>query len=166
MIGSASSETRIPALRAAEDAVTRLKASAFCASQDRRTTVPECGGSGSARQSEDRASSIWVERAWGVMAEFPAVAHVAVTVTDLDRSRPWYQRLFGADPVLDEDTGPYHHVVSLFGGTHPGIPAVRSAFTSMPPHRVRSRSMSCGRGFTTSGLAVRTGPSLNSGKRI
>lgn len=55
------------------------------------------------------------------MAEFPAIAHVAVTVTDLDRSRPWYQRLFGADPVLDEDTGAYHHVVWLIGGTVFGI---------------------------------------------
>ena len=57
----------------------------------------------------------------GVMAEFPAIAHVAVTVTDLDRSRPWYQRLFGADPVLDEDTGPFQHVVWLLGGTLFGI---------------------------------------------
>ena len=37
------------------------------------------------------------------MADFPAVTHVAVTVSDLDRSVGWYSRLFGADPVLDED---------------------------------------------------------------
>jgi catechol-2,3-dioxygenase len=55
------------------------------------------------------------------MPEFPALAHVAVTVTDLDRSRSWYQRLFGADPVLDEDTGQFHHVVWLLGGTLFGI---------------------------------------------
>jgi glyoxylase I family protein len=55
------------------------------------------------------------------MAEFPAITHVAVTVTDLDRSRPWYRRLFGADPVLDEDTGPFHHVVWLLSGTLFGI---------------------------------------------
>jgi glyoxylase I family protein len=55
------------------------------------------------------------------MAEFPALTHVAVTVTDLDRSRLWYQRLFGADPVLDEDTGRFHHAVWLLGGTLFGI---------------------------------------------
>jgi catechol 2,3-dioxygenase-like lactoylglutathione lyase family enzyme len=56
-----------------------------------------------------------------MMAEFPALAHVAVTVSDLDRSRPWYRQLFGSDPVLDEDTGPFHHVVWLLGGTLVGI---------------------------------------------
>jgi glyoxylase I family protein len=60
------------------------------------------------------------------MAGFPGVAHVAVTVTDLDRSRAFYGRLFGSDPVLDEDTGTFYHVVyamddgTLFGlHTHP-----------------------------------------------
>ena len=35
------------------------------------------------------------------MAEFPPVAQVAVTVSDLGRSHPWYGRLFGffAPPV-------------------------------------------------------------------
>jgi glyoxylase I family protein len=55
------------------------------------------------------------------VAEFPGITHVAVTVTDLDRSRSWYRELFGADPVLDEDTGPFHHVVWLLGGTLFGI---------------------------------------------
>jgi glyoxylase I family protein len=55
------------------------------------------------------------------MAEFPSLTHVALTVTDLDRSRAWYRRLFGVDPVLDENTGPYHHVVWLLGGTLFGI---------------------------------------------
>ncbi len=55
------------------------------------------------------------------MPAFPAVHHVAVTVTDLERSRPWYQKLFGTDPVLDEDTGTFHHVVWLLGGTLLGI---------------------------------------------
>lgn len=49
------------------------------------------------------------------MPEFPALAHVAVTVSDLDRSVPWYQALFGAAPVLDEDTGPFRHVVWAIG---------------------------------------------------
>lgn len=55
------------------------------------------------------------------MPDFPALAHVAVTVTDLDRSREWYQSLFGSAPVLDEDTGAFHHVVWLMGGTLFGI---------------------------------------------
>lgn len=60
------------------------------------------------------------------MAGFPAIGHVAVTVTDLDRSREWYSKLFDSSPVLDEDTGSFYHVVyaleggSLFGlHTHP-----------------------------------------------
>ncbi len=55
------------------------------------------------------------------MPEFPALTHVAVTVSDLDRSRQWYGRLIGADPVLDEDTGAFHHVVWMVGGTLLGI---------------------------------------------
>lgn len=55
------------------------------------------------------------------MSAFPAITHVAVTVSDLGRSRPWYTDLFGAPPVLDEDTGPFHHVVWLLGGTLFGI---------------------------------------------
>jgi catechol-2,3-dioxygenase len=72
------------------------------------------------------------------MPEFPALAHVAVTVTDLDRSRSWYQRLFGADPVLDEDTGQFHHVVWLLGGTLFGIhqhpsPSSTEPFSELRP---------------------------------
>ncbi|HLX78156.1 MAG TPA: VOC family protein [Acidimicrobiales bacterium] len=55
------------------------------------------------------------------MSDFPPLTHVAVTVTDLDRSRSWYEQLFGSTPVLDEDTGPFHHVVWLVGGTLFGI---------------------------------------------
>ena len=55
------------------------------------------------------------------MAEFPAITHVALTVSDLERSRKWYGDLFGSDPVLDEDTGLFHHVVWLVGGTLVGI---------------------------------------------
>src|SRR2546421_13070602 len=56
-----------------------------------------------------------------VVAEFPALTHVAVTVSDLGRSRDWYQKLFDSAPVLDEDTGPFHHVVWLLGGPLLGI---------------------------------------------
>jgi len=51
-----------------------------------------------------------------IVPEFPGVTHVALTVTDLGRSRPWYQNLIGTPPVIDEDTGPFHHVVWLLGG--------------------------------------------------
>ncbi len=50
------------------------------------------------------------------MPEFPTITHVALTVSDLSQSVPWYQRLFQSDPVLDEDTGPFRHVVWLIGG--------------------------------------------------
>jgi glyoxylase I family protein len=50
--------------------------------------------------------------------EFPPIAHVAVTVTDLDRSTRWYSELFAAEPVLDEDeeAGGFHHTVFLLQG--------------------------------------------------
>lgn len=51
------------------------------------------------------------------MAEFPTITHVALTVRSLDTSVPWYQRLFDSQPVLDEDTGTFHHVVWLVGTT-------------------------------------------------
>ena len=50
------------------------------------------------------------------MSDFPGITHVAVTVSDLDRSVPWYEALFGTKPVIDEDTGPFRHVVWLVGG--------------------------------------------------
>jgi catechol-2,3-dioxygenase len=55
------------------------------------------------------------------MPEFPAITHVALTVTDLERSGPWYKALFGSEPVVDEDTGAFHHVVWLLGGTLVGL---------------------------------------------
>jgi catechol-2,3-dioxygenase len=50
------------------------------------------------------------------MPEFPTIAHAALTVSDLDRSVPWYSRLFDAEPVVNEDTGPFRHVVWVVGG--------------------------------------------------
>ena len=51
----------------------------------------------------------------------PAIGHVAVTVTDLQTSTEWYTRLLGVKPVLDEDTGPFRHVVYEVGGTLLGL---------------------------------------------
>jgi catechol-2,3-dioxygenase len=55
------------------------------------------------------------------MPQFPTITHVALTVSDLTRSIPWYQQLFDADPVLDEDTGPFRHVVWALGSTLVGL---------------------------------------------
>jgi glyoxylase I family protein len=55
------------------------------------------------------------------VAEFPTITHVALTVSDLARSVPWYEALFDAKPVLDEDTGPFRHVVWMVGGTLVGL---------------------------------------------
>lgn len=54
---------------------------------------------------------------------FAALTHVAVTVSDLAVSTPWYRRLFDAEPALDEDTDAgFHHVVwQLDEGTLFGI---------------------------------------------
>jgi glyoxylase I family protein len=55
------------------------------------------------------------------MTEFPAIGHVALTVSDLGVSVPWYRELIGVDPVLDEDTDAFHHTVFLIGGTLLGL---------------------------------------------
>lgn len=55
------------------------------------------------------------------MSNFPPIAHVALTVRDLGSSVPWYTELFDEDPVLDEDTGPFRHVVWMVGGTLVGL---------------------------------------------
>ena len=72
------------------------------------------------------------------MSDFPGVTHVVITVRDLSTSVPWYQRLIGADPVLDEDTGPFRHVVWAVGdgllslhGFHEGVPS-GDAFDERP----------------------------------
>jgi catechol-2,3-dioxygenase len=51
-----------------------------------------------------------------IVLKFPTIAHLAVTVRDLDASAPWYERLFDESPILDEDTGPFRHVVWNLGG--------------------------------------------------
>ena len=51
----------------------------------------------------------------------PAITHVAVTVTDLDASEAWYTMVLGVKPVLDEDTGPFRHIVYMLGNTLLGL---------------------------------------------
>jgi glyoxylase I family protein len=53
--------------------------------------------------------------------DFPAITHVAVTVSDIEASEEWYTRLLGVEPVLDEDTGPFRHIVYALGGTLLGL---------------------------------------------
>jgi catechol 2,3-dioxygenase-like lactoylglutathione lyase family enzyme len=53
--------------------------------------------------------------------KMPAITHVAVTVTDLAASEAWYTKVLGAPPVLDEDTGPFRHIVYAVGGTLFGL---------------------------------------------
>jgi glyoxylase I family protein len=50
------------------------------------------------------------------MPESLTIAHVALTVSDLDRSVPWYERLFNTKVVVAEDPGPFRRAVLLVGG--------------------------------------------------
>lgn len=50
------------------------------------------------------------------MPEFLTIAHVTLTVSDLDRSVLWYERLFDTKLVLDEEPGPFRRAVLLVGG--------------------------------------------------
>jgi catechol 2,3-dioxygenase-like lactoylglutathione lyase family enzyme len=61
------------------------------------------------------------ESAVAISATFPAIQHVAVTVTDLDVSEAWYTKVLGVAPVLDEDTGPFRHIVYSLGNTLLGL---------------------------------------------
>ena len=56
-----------------------------------------------------------------VSSEFPPLAHVAVTVRNLETSERWYTTVLGTKPVLDEDTGPFRHIVYALGGTLLGL---------------------------------------------
>jgi catechol 2,3-dioxygenase-like lactoylglutathione lyase family enzyme len=51
----------------------------------------------------------------------PSITHVAVTVTDLEASEAWYTKVLGVAPVLDEDTGPFRHIVYQLGNTLLGL---------------------------------------------
>ena len=67
------------------------------------------------------------------MNEFPGIGHVALTVRDLSVSVPWYEALFDASPVIDEDTDPdFHHTVYLIGSTLIGL---HQHATPAPPQR-------------------------------
>jgi glyoxylase I family protein len=61
-----------------------------------------------------------------------AITHVALTVRDVAVSVPWYQQLIGADPVLDEDTGPFRHAVFAIGGTLLGLHEFPEGIEELP----------------------------------
>jgi len=69
------------------------------------------------------------------MSDFPALTHVALTVSNLSVSAPWYEALLASKPVLDEDTDPdFHHTVYLVGNKLLGLhqhkqPAPEEAFS-------------------------------------
>jgi catechol 2,3-dioxygenase-like lactoylglutathione lyase family enzyme len=50
------------------------------------------------------------------MPELPTVAHVTLTVSDLERSIDWYERLFDVQFVLDQSPGPFRRAVWLVEG--------------------------------------------------
>jgi glyoxylase I family protein len=60
------------------------------------------------------------------------ITHVALTVRSLDVSVPWYRALVGAEPVLDEDTGPFRHVVFALGGTLLGLHEFPEGIEDLP----------------------------------
>ena len=76
------------------------------------------------------------------MTTFPPLTHVALTVRDLSVSVPWYEALFDAEPVIDEDTDPdMHHTVYLLGnGTLLGLHQHGTAGTVGAVQRVPRRS--------------------------
>ena len=62
----------------------------------------------------------------------PSIAHVAVTVTDLTVSEAWYTRVLGVEPVLDENTGSFRHIVYQVGSTLLGLHGFASLESSGP----------------------------------
>jgi glyoxylase I family protein len=50
------------------------------------------------------------------MPEFLTIAHVSLTVSDLDRSIPWYERLFDAKLVLVDTAGAFRRAALVVAG--------------------------------------------------
>ncbi len=49
------------------------------------------------------------------MLEIPTIAHVTLTVSDLDRSVEWYERIFDMKMFVDETPGPFRRAVWIVG---------------------------------------------------
>jgi glyoxylase I family protein len=67
-----------------------------------------------------------------ISATFPAIQHVAVTVTNLETSEAWYTKVLGVAPVVDEDTGPFRHIVYSLGNTLLGLHGFPDLKTTQP----------------------------------
>jgi glyoxylase I family protein len=50
------------------------------------------------------------------MPQVPTIAHVTLTVGDLDRSISWYERLFDDKIFVDDTPGPFRRAVLRVGG--------------------------------------------------
>jgi catechol 2,3-dioxygenase-like lactoylglutathione lyase family enzyme len=67
-----------------------------------------------------------------ISTSVPAITHVAVTVSDLGASEAWYTRVLGVEPVLDEDTGPFRHIVYSLGDTLLGLHGFPDLVSDLP----------------------------------
>ena len=98
--------------------------------------IRTCGASVAQRCSYSKESFV----------TFPSISHVALTVTDLEASAAWYERLLCVCPVLNEDAGPFWHTVyPLAGGTLLGLHRHRRTrgndrFDPLRPASTTSRS--------------------------
>jgi glyoxylase I family protein len=50
------------------------------------------------------------------MPELLTIAHASLTVSDLDRSVPWYERVFDVKLVQDDESGPFRRAVLVVAG--------------------------------------------------
>ena len=50
------------------------------------------------------------------MLEVPTIAHVTLTISDLDLSVRWYERLFDMKMFIDKGPGPFRRAVWIVGG--------------------------------------------------
>jgi catechol 2,3-dioxygenase-like lactoylglutathione lyase family enzyme len=69
------------------------------------------------------------------MPEFTGIHHIALTVSDLSRSIPFYERLWGMAPIGNLD-GPHlrRRMFALPGGTLLGLTEHDSAATAFSPY--------------------------------
>jgi glyoxylase I family protein len=67
------------------------------------------------------------------MPESLTIAHVTLTVSDLDRSVLWYERVLDTKLVLDEEPGPFRRAVWVVGGqTLVGLHQFPAAADTLP----------------------------------
>jgi glyoxylase I family protein len=67
------------------------------------------------------------------MPESRSTAHATLTVSDLNRSVLWYERVFDAELAVDESPGPFRRAVWLVGGqTLLGLHQLRDATDTSP----------------------------------